>query len=279
MLFKAALPFLLPTVLVAANIDVSIANSSGQSSYIVSSDFGNLKSKLRFPFKYSAASISYHYPLEHFKIGMFGSLILHSFLARGEDYDWQKSNLTVYSHSISRVENYSSIGARCSRGIFKNTLLFAQFEYRNLDISWSDTYQQEYKKEKSAYVLGKALEFNQEFFIYTLGVKYRKKISKRVSFEFAPMLHYNFINTKDNHILRGFFVQQSMRALGYGIDCTLAYKMTTKSVLKIAFDYTNVKKRSVTMRYYNSAGINYLKYPSSYNYRNNTIVVDYSYRF
>ena len=277
---KLFLVFLSPAILVAGDIDVSLKNSSGESSYIVSSNnFQNLKSKLIFPFNYNSVDLEFEHKLKCFNININLSFLLSSKVTKGEDYDWQNGNLTVYSQSDNKIDEYHNIDIILNKNIFYDIDLFAKFNYKILDMYWRDTYQEDYIKNSSEYVLGNTLKFQQEFYKYHLGLSYKNDLYKNISLILKPSLVFAYINTKDTHILRDFYTVQNAKAFGYETSCELRYKLTTKSNLKISIAYINIEDKNTDMDYYNQLNEKYLSYPSSYNYKNTTVGIHYNYSF
>jgi len=251
--------FLLPTILIAGNIDISIKNNNGQSSYIVNSNNAqNLKSKLIFPFNYNTVDIAYQRPFKYFKLGFYSSFLVNSRTRNGEDYDWQNNNLTVYSKSDSVIDTYNNVGLVLTKNAFKDIDIFTKFNYQNLDMYWVNTHQKDYVKNKNEYISENTLKFQQEFYIYSLGIKYQKYIFKKVFFELTPLLNYSYINTKDTHILRDFYTIQNANAFGYEINCKLSYNITIKSKLKISLNYIHIEDQNVDMAYYNNLNEKYV---------------------
>lgn len=280
MKFRKLLFFLLPAMLVAGNIDLSIKNNNGQSSYIVNSNNSqNLKSKLTFPFNYNTVDLEYQHSFKYFKVGFSSSFLINSQTPKGEDYDWQNNNQTVYSKSDNTIEKYNNFGLELAKNIFKGIDIFTKFNYQNLDMQWTNTYQEDYVKDKNEYVAGNTLKFQQEFYRYNLGIKYKKNILKKVSFELNPSLNYAYINTKDTHVLRDFYTIQNAKAFGYEINCKLGYSITKKSKIKISLNYMNLEDNNVVMDYYNRLNEKYSSYPSSYTYENTAIGIHYNYYF
>ena len=111
--------FLFPAILLAGNIDISLKNNSGKSSYTVSSNNSqNLKSKLIFPFDYNSLDLEYEHKLKYFNINISLSFLLNSKVENGKDYDWQNNTLTVYSQSNNKIDKYYSIGIMLNKNIY-----------------------------------------------------------------------------------------------------------------------------------------------------------------
>jgi len=272
--------FTFPAILIAGNIDLSLKKNKGQSSYIVSSsNFQNLKSKLIFPFNYNSFDFEYGDKLKDFNISISLSFLLNSKVKKGEDYDWHNSNLTVYSHSNNKIDKYYSIGIMLNKNIFYNIDFFAKFNYKILDMYWSNTYQEDYIKNNNEYIMSNTLKFQQKFYKYYLGFSYKNNFFKNISFLLKPSLVFAYVNTKDTHILRDFYATQNAKTFGYAINSELKYRLTMKSNLKISIAYIKIEDKSVNMDYYNKLNEKYLSYPSSYYYKNSAIGIHYSYNF
>jgi len=264
----------------AENINLSLINHNGESSYIVDSDnIQNLKSKLIFPFNFNSIDLEYQYKLKYFNLSLSTSIILNSKITKGEDYDWQNNNLTVYSKSDNKIDKYYKIAMELSRDLSSNIDLFTKFSYQVLNMFWSNTYQKDYIKNSDEYIIDDSLKFQQEFYKYNLGVVYKKNITKKLSLEFIPSLTYTYINSQDIHILRDFYTIQNIKSFGYDIGCKLDFQIEQKSNLLILFNYSTQKGKNIDMDYYNELNQKYLSYPSSYYHKDIIIGIKYNYEF
>lgn len=277
---KLFLVFSFPVILFAGNIDLSFKNNNGQSSYTVNSNnTQNLESKLVFPFSFNTIDLEYEHKFRYFSINTNSLFLLNNKTTNGKDYDWQNSNMTVYSQSDNKIDKYDDINIQITRNIFENIKIFTKFNYKILDMSWKNTYQEDYVKNTNEYIFGNTLKFQQEFYKYHVGLEYKNNISKNIFLILKPSLAFAYINTKDTHILRNFYTIQNAKAFGYDINCALGYKLTMKSNLKISISYIHVEDKNTDMDYYNKLNEKYSSYPSSYNYKNNTISIHYNYIF
>lgn len=272
--------FLFPAIIFAGNIDLSLKNNDGQSSYTVNSNNSqNLKSELIFPFNYNSIDLGYKYKLGYFNIYINSSFLLKSKTEKGKDYDWQNNNLTVYSQSDNKIDKYYDVGIGLDKKILKNINLFIKFNYQILDMYWSNTYQEDYVKNDNEYIAKNTLKFQQEFYKYNIGLSYKNNLTKNISLILKPSLVFTSINTKDTHILRNFYTIQDINAFGYKLKFAFKYRLTTKSNLKLSIAYINIKDENADMNYYNILNERFSSYPSTYNYKKTTVGIHYNYSF
>ncbi len=270
---------ILPAILSAGSIEISLQNHQGKSSYIVNNNTQTLKSKLIFPFNYNTINIEYKKNLKYLDIYLYSSLKLDSTTTKGEDFDWQNDNLTVYSKSDNKIDKYYSIGLKISKNISPNISIFSKFKYQILDIYWLNTKQHDYIQNSDKYVSKTTIKFQQKYYNYYVGIIYQKKLTKKLFLELTPSVVYAYINTKDKHLLRSFYTTQNTKSFGYDIKCKLNYNLSSKSNLKLSLGYINLKDKNVNMNYYNILGERYLTYPSSYRYRSTIIGLHYNHNF
>jgi len=269
-----------PVIIFAGNISISLNNHNGESSYIVNSaNTQNLKSKLIFPFHFNSIGLEYEHSFKYFKIALNSSYLFNSQQTTGKDYDWQNNNLTVYSTSDNIVNNYYDLGITLSKVIADDFILFTKFNYSILDIQWKNTYQEDYVQNKNKIILGNTLKFKQKFYQYNFGIKYNHHLFDKISLEVSPSLIYAQIKTQDIHELRNFYTIQNIKAFGYEVDMKLNYFITIKSKVIFSFKYTIIKNDDTYMDYYNELNEKYISYPSSYNFKNTIIGINYKYKF
>lgn len=279
-MLRTLLPFFLPVVITAGSINISLENHNGKSSYTVE-NAGNsyLKSELTFPFHFYSINLDYEHNFNNFDINVYSSFLLNNKTTTAEDSDWKNDKLTVYSQSDNTLDTYYNLGLTVSKDMYKNISLFSTLEYQKLNMSWSNTLQIDYVKDETTYHQANTLEYDQDFYQYKLGLKYKKNLSKDVSFSIAPSGIYAFINTKDIHILRDFYTKQNIQTFGYELDVNLKYKLTKASDIYFSANYINIEDKSTSMDYYNVLDEKYASYQSSYSYNNTILSFGYSYFF
>ncbi|MEN8194642.1 MAG: hypothetical protein ABFS12_17610 [Bacteroidota bacterium] len=270
---------LFPAILFAGNIELSIKDHNGNSSYIVESPSQNLKAKLIFPFEFNALDVVYNHKFTFFDIKVNSSFVLNDKTTTGKDYDWHNDNLTVFSTSDNKIDKYTDFGLEISKDIWNNLRALAGFNYKTFDFHWSNTYQEDFINDSTSNIQGETLKYQQTFYQYNLGLNYKNEIYKDILIELEPALIYAFIESKDTHVLRSFYTLQKSQAFGYTFQCNANYKLTQNSKIKLSLNYEMLKDKNVDMDYYNLLGSKYLTYPSSYRYENRTIGIGYIFSF
>ncbi len=279
-MLKLFLLFIFPAILIAGDVTLSLSHNDGSSSYTVqSNDTQNLKSTLNFPFEFNTIGLEYKHDFRYLQIVLSYSSLLNYTTEIGKDYDWKNQDLTVFSKSESKIEKYNNFNIAAYKSVYNNLDMFVGFGYSNMNIGWYNTYQTNYVSQTSKKLVGKTLQFNQEFYKYEFGLNYEEYITDNLLLNIQPSILYVYVNTKDEHTLRNFYTVQNINTLGYKILLGLKYKLTDYSSIKILYNYEEINENKTDMKYYNSSNVNYITLPSSYNYKENKINISYVYKF
>ena len=268
-----------PVIVFAENIEISLKHHIGKTFYTVESKEQQLKSQLDFPFEFNAIDLQVNYPMDSFDIGFSVSFLNNSDVKTNKDYDWKNEEMTVFSSSKNHIDRYYDFGLDVSTDVSNNLKLFTQMHYTTLNIYWTDTYQEDYIKDRSKYIKGKTLEYEQTFYEYLLGVNYQVTVLKDFIFEFKPSLLYTMARITDKHLLRGFFTLQNIQTFGYDITLKGIYQINSYSKINLLFSSKKFSDNHIDMYYYNQFNEKYLTLPSSYNYESDTISIGYSFNF
>ena len=271
--------FIFPAILFAGNFEISLNHNIGKSFYIVESKEEQLKSELDFPFEFNALDVQLNYPIGSFDIGLSASFLNSSEVKTSKDYDWKNEEKTVFSSSKNHIDQYYGFGLEVSTDVSTNLKLLTQMHYTTLNMYWSDTYQEDYVKNRSNYISGKTLEYEQSFYEYLLGVNYQVTFLKDFTFEFKPSLLYTMAKIKDKHLVRGFYTLQNIQTFGYDITLKGIYEINSYSKINLLFNSKKFSDNHIDMNYYNQFNEKYLTLPSSYNYESDTISIGYSFSF
>lgn len=268
-----------PVILFAGDIELLVKNNNGDSSYIVESPDQNLKAKLIFPFEFNTLDVVYNHKFNFFDIKVNSSFLLNDETTTGKDYDWHNDNLTVFSTSDNKLDKYTDFGLEISKDILDNLRALVGFNYKTLDMYWSNTYQQDFINDTISNIQGETLKYQQDFYQSYLGLNYKNEIDKNILIELKPTLIYAYIESKDTHILRSFYTFQKSKALGYAFEINASYRLSQNSKIKLSLNYEKLKDDNVDIDYYNLLGSKYLTLSSSYEYSNRAIGIGYIFRF
>lgn len=264
-------------LLCAQNIELSLKNSNGNSLYIVEKPSQNLKAKLSFPFDFYTIDLAYSHHFNFFDLKASSSFLLNHKTTIGKDYDWQNDNLTLFSKSDNKVDRYYDFALEISKNIFDDLKVLTRFNYKILDMYWSNTHQEDFVKNETSYHQELTLKYQQKFYKYNLGLNYQYEIYRDILIEFEPSLVYAFIESKDTHVSRNFYTLQNSQAFGYKVKFNTIYKINSNSKIKLSFYQEALRDKSVDMNYYNILNKKYKTLPSSYKYKNSTICIGYIY--
>lgn len=270
---------ILPAVLFAGDIELWVKNNDGDSSYIVESPDQNLKAKLIFPFDFNTLDVVYTHKFNLFDIKVNAAFVLNDKTTTGKDYDWHNDNLTVFSNSDNKIDKYTDFGLEVSKDIWNKLRALVGFNYKKIDMYWSNTYQEDLINDSTSSIQGETLKYQQKFYQYSLGLNYKNEIYHDIVIELEPSLVYASIESKDTHILRSFYTLQNSQAFGYALLCNTSYRLNQNSKIKLSLSYEKLKDNDVDMDYHNLLGLKYLTLPSSYKYSNRAIGIGYIFSF
>jgi len=263
----------------AEDIKVFLSQQRGESSYTVSDDNLGLKATLQFPLNFQTFSILYQYPFENFNIQFAASFAIKDNNAIGIDKDWKNNLLTVSSQSNNYLAHYHLYHFKISNPINQKLTLTNQFAYSYTDILWSNTLQHDFVKNSIKEVIGDTLNYEQKLYQYALGFNYHYPLYQQVHLTVEPAFVLAHIKTKDRHILREFYTQQSFYTLGYRINLNFVYDITPTSKVILSLGYEQLKKDDISMDYYNRLDQHYLSLPSSYHYNKKEFAIGYQLDF
>ncbi len=269
-----------PALLVAGNIDLSLENYNGESSYIVEKPELALKSKLDFPFKFNTIGILAQTDILDFDIYMKSNFILNSKSTIGKDYDWQNNDLTVLSNSNNQIDKFRDFTIGINKNLTDNLKLTNKLNYNHFDISWKDTIQENFITGRITRINNETLKYEQDILKYNLGLNYRIDLLKDLSLNIEPSLIYAYIDSKDSHLMRNFYTTQYSNAIGFGGKTTLKHKITENFEYDFFFNYEEFKDKSTNMNYYNEINNNlYATLPASFEYKNQILGFTIRYKY
>lgn len=269
-----------PALLVAGNIDLSLENYNGESSYIVEKPELALKSKLDFPFKFNTIGILAQTDILDFDIYMKSNFILNSKSTIGKDYDWQNNDLTVLSNSNNQIDKFRDFTIGINKNLTDNLKLTNKLNYNHFDISWKDTIQENFITGRITRINNETLKYEQDILKYNLGLNYRIDLLKDLSLNIEPSLVYAYIDSKDYHLMRNFYTTQYSNAIGFSGEITLNYKITENFEYDFFFHYEEFKDNSTSMNYYNEINNNlYATLPASFEYKNQILGFTIRYKY
>lgn len=279
MYFSKSLFFFLPALLVAGTLGVDLENHQGKSSYNVSSPIQKLEASLKFPFDLNSVGLFYQTNFYGYDFVFRTDLLLGSSVRKGEDFDWYQNRLTVYSSSDNKIDKFQSYSLEVSKDIFESFYITNRFLYKKLNMSWSNTFEEDFVRNDTSINEGLSLTYNQDFYQIDIGIGYEKSLFDFIIVSIEPSFIYTYIISRDKHLLRNFHTLQYSQAIGYGIDGRLSYQLDTNSKVSLDYVYEEYSDDNTQMNYYTSENKNYMSLPAKYSYDNRKFGVSYSYRF
>jgi len=262
---------ILPALLVAGSIKYGFSKLDTSSSYKVTSKDGILSAKLNFPAKYKTFFISYCSLYKGFEYKLLVSKLYNSSIKTGSDYDWRYDKVTVFSYSKDKLNSLVDYGFQISKDYNKKIKLLLGYNYKETSHTWIDTYQTTTKTNNTIFIKDKTLHFQEKFYTFFIGSDFRTKLFDKVSCVLSPKLLLSYIDTKDEHILRDFFVTQNFRSIGYEIDVSLLYNISKNNKINIFYRDKKLTKSHIKMKYHDRDDYVFQTLPSSYRYKENSL--------
>ncbi|SFV86331.1 hypothetical protein MNB_SUP05-SYMBIONT-4-628 [hydrothermal vent metagenome] len=248
----------------------------GKSSYIVENE--RLKSKLVFPFKFQAVGVGLNKTYHGIHYIFKAATLVKNIRTTGKDYDWENNQLTVFSSSDNDVKDFVSIGLEVAKDITDYSTIFANMQYRELDLLWSDTKQQNLVNNQALHLTGDTLGYEQKFYQLNLGISYQQSLSNNINLSIKPSVIFALVESVDRHFRRNFYTIQNNVANGYGIHIMLSRKIDKDSTLSLSFNQENYQdKHNQMKRYFTLAPSDSLS--ASYKYNAQKVGIFYQQQF
>jgi len=259
---------------------LSLATLSGTSNYEVWQKSSSLKSKLVFPFNAKLLHVGFDKKLSDRSILSFNyATKITTKDRKGEDYDWQNDNLTVYSFSKNKLNNYQSFLLSSS---YEGELLtyFFSFSYKYIQFSWSDTSQIDYIKDKQSLLHDRSVTYQQDELFFGFSPSYSYNTEK-IKFSLMPSFYYGVDFTKDKHIKikRGFYTEANYKGFAYGVDVRAEYRLLTSTNVKLFYKSFYFKDDDTMLGYKNEEGFKFRSLPSSFLYKEHMLGIGIKYSF
>lgn len=258
---------------------VFVEQHKGESAYSV--DKGKLKSKLVFPFKFQVVGVGLNKTHRGIHYIFKAATLLKNRRTTGKDDDWENNQLTVFSSSNSDVKDFFSMGLEIAKEVTDYSTIFANMQYRQLDLLWSDTEQQSFVNNQPPALVnltGDTLGYEQKFYQLNLGMSYQQPLSDNINLSIKPSVIFAFVESIDRHFRRNFYTIQDNVANGYGIHIILSKKIDEGSTLSLSFNQENYQDKHNQMnRYFTFSPSDSLS--ASYKYHTQKIGISYQQKF
>ena len=273
-LFFAFFPFAAD----AKAIEFAVDNVKGNSSYDVEATSLKLKSKLIFPYNFERLKLSFSKKISYGNLNVGFSVPISHSKQTAKDYDWQNGQLTVFSTSDSKLSKYYSIhfewvSKPVNRFSFSSKLLFQE-----LDTDWSNTRQTDYVKNTEMVSKKTSLKYEQNHLLYSLGIDFLPWESNKTKIEIGTKFIIGLVESKDSHLLRGFYTLQDSKVTGFAGEIRWVYTLGSDNKLAIGYMAESLSGKVSLMDYY-SGDIKYSSYPSRYKDKKNILNISYKKQF
>ncbi len=271
MMKKIIILLLLSFNINALNLEASITNHSGQSSYNMIN--APVVSILKFPFNFNSINLSYINNEKNYKITV--STMINDVKKTGLDYDYINNNLAIYSESNSTVDKFYTFGISTHYTLKKNLSILAAITYKKLSIVWSNTVQQE--AGNTIVLNGKSLLYEQDFIEAEFTLNYDFYFNKDIIITTGAGLSLAIIGAKDTHLLRDFYTLQGSLANGYNLSLKINKKISNNSIISADIFYTNYDDSNNNINFYFNNGLRTTA--ASYKYNNTKMSISYNFIF
>ena len=280
LLNRLATFILFPALSIAGNISCGLQYENSKSSYSVQEQANHLKSKLIFPTEIQTLRLSYSKQYKNLSFSFGTKILIQTKNQKGKDYDWKDNKLTVYSYSQDKITEYKNYFLDLNYLLNRNFKIHTSLLYEKNLHHWFNTKQTNFITNTSTTFNKDTLIFMQETYQCFLGLTYTQTLTKKFSYEFTPSFLIAYIQTKDQHILRDFYVTQYAQAYGYNLNLLFNYKLFKNSNFLLITTYKSFKDSNTPMNYFfGFSNEKFKSLPSSYNHKSFTSTLIYRYHF
>lgn len=267
-----------PLVVYGGGIGVIISDNNGESSYEVRS--GSLRSELVFPFAFNTIGISTQHRIAYVSLTFEFSGLLDKRSKTGKDYDYQNNDLTIFSRSQNRIDNFIAIRLSAAKNLNKHLDFIASLKYQKLNNKWYNTIQTDFNRDQTIAIDGKTLEYKQNFYQFNIGVDYYHNLTNDIAISIKPSLIYAFINNEDRHLLRNFYTEQDSDAFGYGLAIAVTKMVAKQHSINFFLQHEFYRDKSNKIDYFTiSSNTNYATLPASFEYKNTQFGIKYQFNY
>ena len=239
-----------------SNLNLEWGKLDGETSYTISGpQQGGFKSELVFPLETKFIRLNYGQKLSSTPLGI--NKINLSFMKNldtenngtMEDsdwlYNWHEQKKAIYSETKADLEAESGKVEFLGREHYYNENINYYFKsgyrYRNFDYNVHDGIQYNYKYDIEQKIKGKVLEYEVEYHIPYLGVKFRNRKKNKINWEssldIAPYVKAEDI---DDHILRYKKSTGETEGGALMFNSSLEYNLKPNFILSVAGSYTKI---------------------------------------
>lgn len=263
------------SVICANTIDLAINQVSGTSTYEVKAKPLGLKSRLHFPYDFYVLNISFYDDFLNGDIKIGASFPLTNQRKVSQDYDWKNDQLTVFSTSNSHLDKFYAVHVEWETELINRFDLVSKILLQELDTTWSNTKQYDYVKDFESVSLGNTLEFEQNYFLFDVGINYLAWKTKKTKFLVEAKYINGLVKFKDTHLLRDFYTLQDSKVHGHSLELKLGYSLGSAGNLSFGFLKKNLHDRKALMDYFSTSGSKFASYPSNYQDKRNVYKITF----
>ena len=257
-------------------LDYFIDKVDAKSTYTAKKD--DLVARLDFPYKPFTHGLKLSYFYKQYTLSLSIQNKLHPTKTTGEDLDWYKGDLSVYSHSDMKTDSYEKYTIAISENISDILSMTFKYDYKHLKFSWHNTKQTDYVAEKYIVINKKALLYEQYYHIFNIGSRFKYKY-KNLLITFHPNIFFLHNKSIDSHLLRSIYTVQKNSGFGYNYKIKSEYVINKSVSISASFYRESFSDKSSNMKYYLDNGYMYDNIKSSMSFYENNYRVAISYKW
>lgn len=259
----------------AESFEFGIDQISGSSSYEVEAKSLDLKSRLMFPYNLNSFNVTLSDDFLNGNVKIGASIPIANRKEIASDFDWKQDQLTVFSTSISHLDEYFNIHAEWTKKIINRVDFATKIYYRELDTLWSNSRQYDYVKNIETFFTENTLSFKQNYLIYDAGLNYLVWSSKSIKFILEARYVTGLVKFKDTHILRDFYTLQRSKVSGYNFGLKFEYDLGAFGSIFFGVRKKQLSDKHAIMDYFTTNGFKFASYSSNYHDISNSYYITF----
>lgn len=236
-----------------------------------------LEAELKFPAEVLAIVFGFKHNLE---VGSLSLNVEHSIYSKsktGKDTDWHEGELTVYSESDTKLDNYFRFSLGYDYPLLKNTIIGIELFHEDWKMTWSNTKQIRYTNNTYSEVSGETVKYKQELNGFRFKLGYEDNLFGK-SYKVFAGYDLAYTHMKDQHLKRSIYTKSQAWMDGYYLNAEIELLSYKSSQLKMSASYKKMVV-STDMDYFFESGGKYMTLPAKYETVISSIGVNYIYKF
>lgn len=237
----------------------------------------HLEAELVFPAETLVGAIGYEYPLS---VGSVSILAQHSLVSKnatGTDSDWQNGEMTVYSESVTTLNQFYSLNLFYTLPFLEHGSAGIELFHEYWKLTWSDTEQQSYYNDTYDEFSGSTVRYTQQLDGTRVHLGYEDTVLD-IPWEASAGMEIAWHESKDEHLLRSFYTLSKDWMFGYFLALRIEIWQAASSSLSLKTLYKHIEG-DADMAFYHESGGKYMTLPAAFQTTEKSLGLQYFYRF